>query len=164
MPVQVQPVTLNSVPNTDTYVSTIKSLRSATLQPQVDGNLTRIYVKSGDAVKAGQILMQVDPLKQVATVQAQQGTEQQLKATFEYNQSDLARQEQLYKAGIISKLPELQGGACLCRRSDEYSAAGAGVLPDTGSVCRDRRRCAGPPRRLRLHHHRPHHRGREQGT
>jgi RND family efflux transporter MFP subunit len=103
MPVQVQPVSLSSVPNSDTYVSTIKSLRSATLQPQVDGNLTRILVKSGDAVKAGQVLMQIDPLKQVASVQAQQGTEQQQKATFQYNQSDLARQEQLYKDGIISK-------------------------------------------------------------
>ena len=103
MPVQVQPVTLNSIPASDTYVSTIKSRRSATLQPQVDGNLTRILVKSGDAVKAGQLLMQIDPLKQVATVESQQGTEQQQKATFQYNQADLARQEQLYKDGIISK-------------------------------------------------------------
>jgi RND family efflux transporter MFP subunit len=103
MPVMVQPVALNPVPNSDTYVSTIKSLRSAILQPQVDGNLTKILVKSGDAVKAGQLLMQIDPLKQVATVEAQQGTEQQQKATFDYNQADLARQEQLYKAGIISK-------------------------------------------------------------
>ena len=103
MPVMVQPVTLNPVPNTDTYVSTIKSLRSATLQPQVDGNLTKILVKSGDAVRAGQVLMQIDPLKQVATVEAQQGTELQQKSTFDYNQTELARQEQLFKAGIISK-------------------------------------------------------------
>jgi RND family efflux transporter MFP subunit len=103
MPVQVQPVSLNSVPNAETYVSTIKSLRSATLQPQVDGNLTKILVKSGDAVKAGQLMMQIDPLKQIATVQAQQAAEQPLKATYDYNQADIARQEQLYKAGIISK-------------------------------------------------------------
>jgi RND family efflux transporter MFP subunit len=103
MPVQVQPVALSAVPTSDTYVSTIKSRRSATLQPQVDGNLTKILVKSGDAVKAGQLLMQIDPLKQVATVQAQQSTEQQQKAVFDYNQADLARQEQLYKEGIISK-------------------------------------------------------------
>jgi RND family efflux transporter MFP subunit len=102
-PVQVQPVVLSAVPNSDTYVSTIKSRRSATLQPQVDGNLTRILVKSGDAVKAGQLLMQIDPLKQVATVQAQQSAEQQQKAAFDYNQADLARQEQLFKDGIISK-------------------------------------------------------------
>jgi RND family efflux transporter MFP subunit len=103
MPVMVQPVSLSSVPVSDTYVSTIKSLRSATLQPQVEGNLTRILVKSGDAVRAGQVLMQIDPLKQVATVEAQQATEQQQKAMYQYTQSDLARQEQLYKAGIISK-------------------------------------------------------------
>ena len=103
MPVQVQPVSLNSVPNAETYVSTIKSLRSATLQPQVDGNLTKILVKSGDSVKAGQLLMQIDPLKQIATVQAQQAAEQPLKATYDYNQVDISRQEQLFKAGIISK-------------------------------------------------------------
>jgi RND family efflux transporter MFP subunit len=94
---------LDQVPNSDTYVATIKSLRSAVLQPQVDGNLTKIFVKSGDMVRAGQVLMQIDPLKQVATVQAQQGTEQQIKASFDYNQADLQRQEQLYKSGIISK-------------------------------------------------------------
>jgi RND family efflux transporter MFP subunit len=103
MPVQVQPVALSPVPMSDTYVSTIKSRRSATLQPQVDGNLTKILVKSGDAVKAGQLLMQVDPLKQVATVEAQQATEQQQKAVYQYNQTDVSRQEQLYKDGIISK-------------------------------------------------------------
>jgi RND family efflux transporter MFP subunit len=103
MPVQVQPVSLNPVPTTDTYVSTIKSRRSATLQPQVDGNLTKILVKSGDAVKAGQVIMQIDPLKQEATVEAQQGTEQQQKAAYDYQQADLAREEQLYKDGIISK-------------------------------------------------------------
>jgi RND family efflux transporter MFP subunit len=103
MPVAVQPVSLNAIASSDTYVSTIKSRRSATLQPQVDGNLTKILVKSGDAVKAGQLLMQIDPLKQVATVEAQQGTEQQQKAVYQYNQADLARQEQLFKDGIISK-------------------------------------------------------------
>jgi RND family efflux transporter MFP subunit len=103
MPVAVQPVALNPVAATDTYVATIKGRRSATLQPQVDGNLTKILVKSGDAVKAGQLLMQIDPLKQVATVQSQEGTEQQQKALFDYNQTELQRQEQLYKDGIISK-------------------------------------------------------------
>ena len=103
MPVMAQPVTLGDVPQTDTYVSTIKSLRSATLQPQVEGNITRILVNAGDSVRTGQVLMQIDPLKQVATVRAQQSAEQQQKALFDYNKTDLARQEQLYKDGIISK-------------------------------------------------------------
>jgi RND family efflux transporter MFP subunit len=73
------------------------------MQPQVDGNITKIFVKSGDIVKPGQILMQVDPLKQVATVLSQQGTEQQQKAVYQYNQADVVRQKALYDAGVISK-------------------------------------------------------------
>jgi RND family efflux transporter MFP subunit len=103
MPVKVAPVTLAPVPNTDTYVATIKSRRSATMQPQVDGNLTRIFVKSGDVVKAGQVLMQIDPLKQVATVEQQQGTQAQKKAVYQYNEAEVERQRRLYEAGVTSK-------------------------------------------------------------
>lgn len=103
MPVQIAPVALLPVANSDTYVATIKSRRSATLQPQVDGNLTRIFVKSGDAVKAGQVLMQIDPLKQVATVQSQQGTEGQKKAVYQYNEGEVERQRKLFEAGVTSK-------------------------------------------------------------
>jgi RND family efflux transporter MFP subunit len=103
MPVKVAPVALSPVANGDTYVATIKSRRSATMQPQVDGNITRIYVKSGDVVKAGQTLMQIDPLKQVATVQQQQGTEAQKKAVYQYNEGEVVRQRKLYEAGVTSK-------------------------------------------------------------
>lgn len=127
MPVSVEPATLNKVPNSDTYVATIKSLRSAVLQPQVDGNITKILVKSGDMVKAGQVLMQIDPLKQVATVQAQLGTEQQQKAAFDYNQADLQRQEQLYKAGIISKQAYDQAVQSFQNAKAALDAAGAQV-------------------------------------
>ena len=124
-PVQVQPVSLSPVPTSDTYVATIKSRRSATLQPQVDGNLTKILVKSGDTVKSGQLLMQIDPLKQVATVQAQQAAEQPLKATYDYNQADIARQEQLYKAGIISKQAYDQAVQSFQNSKAALDAAGA---------------------------------------
>jgi len=103
MPVKVAPVALAPVPSTDTYVATIKSRRSATMQPQVDGNLTRIFVKSGDVVKAGQVLMQIDPLKQVATVEQQQGTQAQKKAVYQYNEAEVERQRRLYEAGVTSK-------------------------------------------------------------
>jgi RND family efflux transporter MFP subunit len=103
MPVQVASVSLSPVPISDTYVATIKSRRSATMQPQVDGNLTRILVKSGDKVNAGQVLMQIDPLKQVATVQSQEGTQAQKKAVYEYNQKEVERQRQLFEAGVTSR-------------------------------------------------------------
>src|SRR5258708_4029220 len=103
MDVQVAPVTLSPVPNSDTYVATIKSRRSATMQPQVNGNLVKIFVKSGDLVKAGQVLMRIDPLKQVATVQSQQGTQAQKKALLDYTEIQVERQRKLYEAGVVSR-------------------------------------------------------------
>lgn len=102
-PVQVQAVSLSPVPNSDTYVSTIKSRRSSTMQPQVDGNLTKILVHSGEAVKAGQVLMQIDPLKQVATLDSQKGAQAQKNAVYQYNKSEVERQKKLYDAGVTSK-------------------------------------------------------------
>ena len=103
MPVKVQPVSLAPVPQTTEYVATIKSRRSANIQPQVDGNITKILVKSGDKVKAGQLLITIDPLKQEAVVNSQRSTEAQLKATYEYNKSELDRQKGLYEAQVASK-------------------------------------------------------------
>jgi RND family efflux transporter MFP subunit len=125
MPVQVAPVTLGAVPSSDTYVATIKGRRSATLQPQVDGNLTKILVKSGDAVKAGQVLMEIDPLKQQATVESQAAAEQQQRAVYQYNQTDFARQEQLYKDGIISKQAYDQAVQALANSKAALDAAAA---------------------------------------
>lgn len=96
-------VNLAPVPRVDEYVATVKSRRSASIQPQVDGSLTRILVKSGDHVHAGQVLMTIDPLKQQATVDQQRSTEAQKKATLVYNQSELERQRQLYESGVSSK-------------------------------------------------------------
>lgn len=103
MPVSTKTIDLTQVPQTDEYVATIKSRRSATIQPQVDGTLTRISVKSGDHVRAGQVLMTIDPLKQQATVDQQVSTEAQKKALLTYNASELERQRGLYEAGVTSK-------------------------------------------------------------
>ena len=103
MPVQVAPVTLSPVPSSDTYVATIKSRRSATMQPQVDGNLVKIFVKSGDVVQAGQVLMRIDPLKQTATVLSQQGTQAQKKALYDYTHIEVERQHKLFDAGVVSR-------------------------------------------------------------
>jgi len=91
------------VPRTDEYVATIKSRRSASIQPQVDGTLTRILVKSGDRVRVGQVLMTIDPLKQQATVDQQRSTEAQKKAVFDYNQTEVGRQKRLFEGGVTSK-------------------------------------------------------------
>lgn len=103
MPVQVQTVAMEPIPISDSYVATIKSRRSATIQPQVSGNLTQIFVHSGDQVKSGQRMMEIDPRQQQAIVAQQQATEQQALAVYQYNQKDFERQQALFKGGIISQ-------------------------------------------------------------
>lgn len=103
MPVQTVAVSLAPVPQSSEYVATIKSRRSATLQPQVDGRLTAIQVRSGDHVQAGQLLMSIDPEHQQASVDAQVATELQKKTLFDYNTIQVERQKKLFDAGITSR-------------------------------------------------------------
>ncbi len=103
MPVQTVDVTMEPVPESSEYMATIKSRRSATLQPQVSGALTQILVKSGDQVKAGQLLMTIDPRLQLATVESARATERQKKAAFDYNTVEIDRQRKLFDAGVTSR-------------------------------------------------------------
>lgn len=103
LPVQTATVALSPVPQTSEYVATIKSRRSATLQPQVDGRLTEIKVQSGDKVKSGQVLMTIDPLHQQASVDSADATQRQKRALYDYNTTEIERQKKLFEAGIISR-------------------------------------------------------------
>jgi len=103
MPVKTVAVALAPVAQSSEYMATIKSRHSATLQPQVEGRLTQIRVRSGDRVKAGQEIMVIDPLHQTATVESQRGTERQKKALYDYNTIQLERQRKLFEAGVTSR-------------------------------------------------------------
>jgi RND family efflux transporter MFP subunit len=123
MPVQTVAVSLAPVAQSSEYVATIKSRRSATLQPQVDGRLTQIRVRSGDHVKAGQTLMNIDPQHQQASIEAQRATERQKKALYDYNVSQDARQRKLFDAGIISRDVFEQAQQSFDNTKADYEAA-----------------------------------------
>jgi multidrug efflux pump subunit AcrA (membrane-fusion protein) len=42
------------IEDTSEYIAVLKSLRSTAVQPQIDGQVTEIFVKSGDRVGQGQ--------------------------------------------------------------------------------------------------------------
>ena len=102
LPVQTVAVTLQPVAQTSEFVATIKSRRSATMVPQVSGQLTQILVRSGDHVKAGQPMMLIDPRQQQATVGQMKATERQKKALYDFNTVELGRQQKLFDAGVTS--------------------------------------------------------------
>ena len=102
-PVKVQKAELKPVGEFSDYLATLKSRNSSTLQPQVAGQITRIFVKSGEAVRAGQPLLEIDPHKQEATLHSQEATRLSKIATMQLNKKELERQEKLYAAGVISR-------------------------------------------------------------
>src|SRR5215204_4125890 len=85
------------------FISTVRSLNSTTVQPQVEGRVTRIFVKSGDVVRAGQPLVQIDPEKQTATVQNTESQRAARVADVTYWKAQVERLQALLKAGAISQ-------------------------------------------------------------
>lgn len=103
MPVPVQAAEPHSVNISSEYLATLKSRNSTTISPQVDGQITQIFVKSGDTVKAGTPLMQIDPLKQQATTGSQEANRAAKEANLRLAQDELERTRKLFAAGVVSK-------------------------------------------------------------
>lgn len=103
MPVQVATVKAVTIPDTSEYLSVLKSRHSANINPQVEGQIVRIFVKSGDRVKTGQPLLQIDPLKQQATVSSQEAARVAQEANVQLAKTSYERSRKLYEAGVISK-------------------------------------------------------------
>jgi RND family efflux transporter MFP subunit len=127
MPVAVMTVENTSLHDASEYVATLKSRHTTNVQPQVEGVLTRIFVKSGDRVKAGAPLMQIDPEKQRATVSSQEATRAQKLAALNYAREQLKRQETLYQGGAASKQQLDEAQTSLAQAQADYDATGAQV-------------------------------------
>jgi RND family efflux transporter MFP subunit len=123
MPVKTVAVQLHPVAQSNEYMATIKSRRSATILPQVSGLLTKILVHSGEHVKAGQSLMEIDPKQQEAMVASQGATERQKKALYDYDAIELGRQKKLFDAGVTSKDALDQAQQAYDNAKADYEAA-----------------------------------------
>ena len=103
IPVKVQVAQAVPIKDATEYVATMKSRDSAVIMPQVDGQITAIYVHSGDRVTPGTPLMQIDPAKQQATVSTQEDTLAAKRAEVEFDQQQYTRASGLYSSGVTSK-------------------------------------------------------------
>lgn len=101
--VQVRIAPSAKIPDTTEYLSILKSRHSAAINPQVEGHITRIFVKSGDHVEAGTPLLQIDPLKQEAMVNSQEAARTAQEANVRFAKVSLERAQKLFDAGVISK-------------------------------------------------------------
>jgi RND family efflux transporter MFP subunit len=102
-PVKVITAQSQVVPLSTDYLATLKSRNAATLQPLVEGDITRIFVNSGQQVEAGAPILEIDPSKQQATVNNQEAALKSREAVMRQAAIDLERKKQLFAAGVIAR-------------------------------------------------------------
>ena len=91
------------IPQSSEFVATIRSLRSTTVQPQVEGIVRQVLVRAGDRVGAGQPLIQIDPDKQQATNTVTESQRASREADLAYAKQQLSRLQKLFDAGAVSR-------------------------------------------------------------
>ena len=163
MPVKVRTAAAQKVDETTEYVATLKSRDSAVVSPQVEGIITKIFVRSGDRVADGAPMMQIDPEKQQATLKSQESATAAQLAQLKLAQQNYDRTSGLAAAGVVSKQDLDQARSRLlmprkrnCNRSAHRSTSRGPValLQGCRSPRRSRRRCSRSGRRPRADHHR----------
>jgi RND family efflux transporter MFP subunit len=105
-PSAVKTVVLEPVPieETSDFIATLRSLRSTTVQPEVEGFITRIFVKAGQRVSSGAPLVQINQAKQQAAVASTEANRAGIEADVQFWRQQVKRLATLVEAGAISKL------------------------------------------------------------
>jgi RND family efflux transporter MFP subunit len=121
-PTPVEAVTLGNAPveRTSEFVGTVKSRRSTTIQPQVDGIIRRINVTSGVRVAPGTVLVEIDAERQQASVAALQSQRAARQADLGLARQQADRAKTLLDAGAGSQ--------------QEYDQAAAGLAAAEAQV------------------------------
>lgn len=122
MPVEVVTMTPGPVEQFSELIGTVKSRRSVTVQPQVEGFVTRIAVSSGDRVRPGAVLMEIDAGRQQATVATLEAQRAARQADLAFWQQQTNRLKTLLDAGAVSQQEYDQAAANLKGGEAQVSA------------------------------------------
>ncbi len=104
-PMPVEAITLANKPveQVSEFVATLKSRRSSTIQPQAEGHLTRIAVRSGERVSQGALLFEIDSAPEQAALASLQSMRPMREAELSFAQQQVARNTALLAAGAVSQ-------------------------------------------------------------
>ena len=103
VPVRVVNVVQEDVPRFVTGIGSVLSLQSVMIRPQVDGILTRLLVKEGQQVKAGDLLATIDDRSIRATLEQAKAQLAQSQAQLDVALLDLKRYKTLSTDNSISR-------------------------------------------------------------
>ena len=103
MPVEAVTLAPKPIDDTSEFVGTIKSRQSSTIMPQAEGILRSIPVKSGDHVKAGDTIAEIDATSQQAVVASLQSTRAARDSDLTLARQQAQRTKTLLDAGASSQ-------------------------------------------------------------
>jgi RND family efflux transporter MFP subunit len=123
-PTAVETVTLGNAPveKTSEFVGTVKSRRSTTIQPQVDGIVRRILVASGARVAPGAVLVEIDAERQQASVASLRSQRAARQADLGLARQQAERAKTLLDAGAGSQMEYDQAAAALAASEAQVKA------------------------------------------
>jgi RND family efflux transporter MFP subunit len=101
--VEIRVLEQKPIEQTSEFIATLQSRRSTTVQPEVEGIITRIFVRSGERVRAGDPLVQINAERQAAAVGSTAATRAGTEADVEYWRQQVKRLQSLVGAGAISQ-------------------------------------------------------------
>jgi RND family efflux transporter MFP subunit len=125
MPVEVVTLARRPVEQTTEFVGVVKSRQSTTVQPQVEGFITRIRVHSGDRVGPGTPLVEIDPRVQAAVVANLESQLASSKANLELAREQSVREKTLLAAGATSQAEAEQAETTLATARAQVQATEA---------------------------------------
>ena len=127
VPVEVVTLAERPVEQTSEFIGTVKSRRSTTVQPQVEGFVTRILVHSGELVQPGAALLQIDPSMKQAAVANLESIQIVREADLRYARQEATRMKTLLEAGAASQSEMEQTEAALSTAEAQLKAAEAQI-------------------------------------
>ncbi|MGD1912434.1 MAG: efflux RND transporter periplasmic adaptor subunit [Rivularia sp. (in: cyanobacteria)] len=155
LPVKLASVESGIIEDRDEYIARLESRRSVTLQPQIQGRITKILVKSGDNVASGDAIMQIDSREQQAAVNsvdaAAQAARSQLQnaiatlkslqaerlsnvADVNFNQQEYERFSRLAAQGAVSQQTKQQNVNRLATAKARLNAIDAQIQAQKASI------------------------------
>jgi RND family efflux transporter MFP subunit len=103
MDVKVVTLAEKPIAQSSEYIATLKSLRSTTIQPQVEGIVTRVLVASGARVRPGQPILQLEASKEEAALKSLVSRRVALVAEMTFAKQQAERAAALLKDGAMSR-------------------------------------------------------------
>jgi RND family efflux transporter MFP subunit len=103
MPVEIMTLAEKPVEQASEFVGTVKSLRSTTVQSQMEGFILKVNVKSGDRVRPGTVLFEVDASSQQSVIASLESIRAARDADAAFARQQAERAKKLLAVGAMSQ-------------------------------------------------------------